>query len=625
MCGLIGAIDSNISAENFRIAQKSIFHRGPDSSGSHIDKELNLYLGFSRLAIQDLSEAGNQPMYSENGLYTLLFNGEIYNFLMLKEELKKLEYRFKSNSDSEVILAGFQLWGLEVLLEKLDGMFSIVLVDKSLKQIHLIRDPFGIKPLFYYLDQNVFYFASEIKPILKMFPKYEIDLQNLEKSIYFTSLPRNRGSNIKGVNRVLPGECVTLNLNTMQIKEFMYFQIKDLIDKAEYAENSKLSRKDIARKLGDLLKCNVESTLISDAKLGVLFSGGLDSSIIARFTNQSQEIKPKCFSLLNAESEEPIKKFVAKFKNDLSFVTSDNNETFKNLGSLIYSLEDINKAEAWVLGKVCKEAKNQGYKSLVTGDGADELFAGYNDHALFYIQNKIKSIKILSFLEKSLIENGFDKFTNLFSTIKPARVELIEAPIDLLVNKGKGMSSFEKAMKVYEFEENYPVRAANALLYEELNFWIERFMLRADRFSMINSVELRLPFLRRDIVRFAINTPFNKKIKFGLNVSSKRLFESKSILRDLAQELGIPNRIIRQRKIGTTFSNHETILKLFSNWDFSILKDLLGIEINQKKDSYFSNPDRLMVSLICGDIFLRIFYHHITPDEVNNELARILI
>jgi asparagine synthase (glutamine-hydrolysing) len=185
-----------------------------------------LHLGFARLAIQDLSRAGNQPMHSEDGLYTLLFNGEIYNFPQLKEALMKLKYSFKSNSDSEVILAGYQSWGLNGLLEKLDGMFAIVLVDRKSKQIHLIRDHFGIKPLFYYLDESVFYFASEIKPILRMLPTYEINLENLEKSIYFTSLPRNDGSNIKNINRVLPGACITLDLRTMHKKELIYFQFK---------------------------------------------------------------------------------------------------------------------------------------------------------------------------------------------------------------------------------------------------------------------------------------------------------------------------------------------------------------------------------------------------------------
>jgi asparagine synthetase B (glutamine-hydrolysing) len=149
-------------------------------------------------------------------------------------------------------------------------------------------------------------------------------------------------------------------------------------------------------------------------------------------------------------------------------------------------------------------------------------------------------------------------------------------------------------------------------------------MLRADRFSMINSIELRLPFLRREIVGFALNTPFNKKIKFGINLRSKRMFETKSLLRLLAKKSGIPKNIIRQRKIGTNFSNSETILKLFANWNFSKLNEQLGIDVNQKKDSYFSNPDRLMVSLICGDIFLRIFHYRITPEEIDAELSRIL-
>jgi asparagine synthase (glutamine-hydrolysing) len=196
----------------------------------------------------------------------------------------------------------------------------------------------------------------------------------------------------------------------------------------------------------------------------------------------------------------------------------------------------------------------------------------------------------------------------------------------LLLHNGKGFDEFFKSNEYYYFEKDTAVRAANALLFDEVAYWIERFMLRADRFSMLNSTELRLPFIRKDLVQLALNIPFNKKIKLKLTWKSKRFYETKTLLRGLAKTLGIPRAIFSQRKVGTNFTSSSEIEKLFSNWNFSDLEDYFGWDFRmiQSKGDKNIIPDRLKISLISGDIFIRLFLKKETKEKIDSELASIL-
>ena len=182
------------------------------------------------------------------------------------------------------------------------------------------------------------------------------------------------------------------------------------------------------------------------------------------------------------------------------------------------------------------------------------MFGGYNEHANYYLNRKVFNSKIISRVYRIFETLGLDSWVNLFASTKPANSELLTLPIDLLLHSGKGYYAYCKSNEYYSFEKDTAVRAANALLYDEVDYWIERFMLRADRFSMYNSIELRLPFVRKDVVRLALNIPFDKKIKFRLAWKSKRFYETKTLLRGLAKTLGIPRIIRSQRKIGTQFT-----------------------------------------------------------------------
>jgi asparagine synthase (glutamine-hydrolysing) len=626
MCGIFGVASKKIDEVKVQEANNLLEHRGPDSSGTYIDRSLGVFIGFSRLSIQDLSEAGNQPLQTSDGRIILTFNGEIYNFKDLRVLLVQQGYEFKSESDSEVILAGYVLWGIDQLLKVIDGMFAVVIFDKVLNKIVVFRDHFGIKPLYYYLDQESFIFSSEIKPIVSYLGNQELNLSNLVNSILFTGMPRSNGTNFKRILRVMPGQVVFYDLLIGQLVTQRYFELRELIDEDEYRANRDLSRKQLSLKIGKRLSESLRTAAVSDANLGVLFSGGLDSSLITKSYDELTGNPSQCFTLLNEDSSNPTKMFRKKYKNPIAYTEVGSSATLENLGTLIHALEDINKAESWALGKVCKNARERGFKSLLTGDGADELFGGYNEHANYYLNRRVFNSKITSKVYRIFETLGLDSWVNLFASTKPANSELLTLPIDLLLHNGKGYYAYCKSNEYYSFEKDPAIRAANALLYDEVDYWIERFMLRADRFSMSNSIELRLPFVRKDVVRLALNIPFNKKIKFRLAWKSKRFYETKTLLRGLAKTLGIPHLIHSQRKIGTQFTSSSEIEKLFSNWDFSELVDCFGWDLSmvQAKGDKNRIPDRLKVSLVCGDIFIRLFQKGVTKEEIDSDLVSIM-
>jgi asparagine synthase (glutamine-hydrolysing) len=622
MCGIFGVLAKDINLNKARCSHKLLSHRGPDSESEFLEKNAGVYIAFHRLAIQDLSILGEQPMISQDKKIIVMLNGEIYNFEKLRNELSTQGYKFESKSDTEVIIIGYQNWGIESLLKKLDGMFAIVIIDLKLKLTFLCRDQFGIKPMYYNFSEDNLVFASEIKPLLSYTGEIEIDKDNFRNDVFFTSLPISNGTNFKKTKRILAGEYAEYDMKQSKLSHHKYFSLGDLIDESQYEKNKKTSRRKITKKLKKELAQSISSTLVSDAPVGVLFSGGVDSAIIARFANIVSTTPVKCYSLINKDSKQYISNFKKLFSTEIRTIELNEIDTFENLGTLIYGLENINKTESWVLGQVCSLAKKDGVKSLLSGDGADELFAGYREHSNFYLNSKISQNIIFSKLQKLLDNLGFDSSVKLFNSIKPSSPDLISYPVDYVINNGKGIELFNLAFEKYRFEKNLAIRKSNALLFTEINYWIERFLLRADKFSSANSIELRLPYLRADLVKFALNIPFNKKIKFKVNIFNKQLYQSKSILRILGKKIGISNFILRQRKVGTNFTNSATIDSVFKSWNFSDLEEFLDIRIDP---SYNLNyPDRLKVSLVCGDIFLKLFVKSDTPESINKRLKLTL-
>ena len=631
MCGIYGVFDDKV---DIRLAEQSsdlLIHRGPDQKGSLTGSEDTYYLGFSRLAFQDLSKSGNQPMQSADGKVMILFNGEIYNFIEIRNELIDQGYEFRSTSDTEVILASYLVWGLERTLNSLDGMFAMMIFDLDKSELYLVRDRLGIKPLYYWISNGKFQFSSEIKPIIKYANGINIQIglnyPNLLQAVLFTSLPRTRETNFEGINRVMPGEVVTLSVGDMSVQTRNYFELLMFVNESQYRANVGKPRKVLARELDCLLEKSIRTTLVSDTPVGVMFSGGLDSTIVAIKSQMNSQSTIPLFTYMNEDSITPTEIYEREYEKPVNKTFLDNKSTLENLGSLIFATEDINKAEAWVLGEVCSNAKRSGVKALLTGDGADELFGGYNDHAEFYLRSKLLNSRLGKRTLISARTFGFSEFSGLFPSVKPSELQLIGLPLDIMINGSRGVQKFQEARSAYQFEKREHINDANALLFDEVQFWIERFLLRADRYSMRNSVEIRLPFLRNDIVAFALNVPFDKKVKLLPSISSKRPYQTKVILREVAQMNKLPRVFFKQRKIGTKFTSQNLVDTLFNSWNFDLLESVFGFSMKFDNNSYMFNllPERLKVSLLSGDIFLRIFLANEPVDNINQDIKEILI
>ncbi len=364
MCGICGF---NWEDKKLIISMSKIMaHRGPDQNGIYTDS--NISLGHKRLSIIDLSEKGKQPMQNEDGSIWIIFNGEIYNYLSIREELKKKGHRFNSNTDTEVIIHAYEEFGTECI-KKFNGMFAFAIWDSKNKTIFIARDRIGIKPLFYFYDGKRFIFASEIKSILQDTQiKRELDVTGL-KQLFLYAHNINGNTLLKNIKELLPGQYLIFKDNKINIKKYWYLNTSKNIEEISY------------KKLRNLLESAVKRRLISDVALGASLSGGIDSSIIVALMSELGVNPVKTFTLGVEDYDEDFKmsNIVADYyKTEHLEKSISYKEITKNIPKILWHMESPYGRPAVILTYfTAKEMKQQMTVSLV-GDGADEISGGYN-------------------------------------------------------------------------------------------------------------------------------------------------------------------------------------------------------------------------------------------------------
>ncbi len=378
MCGLVGYID----LRNERRAEKdlllrmteTIVHRGPDSSGYFIDG--NFGMGFRRLKIIDL-ESGDQPLYNEDASIVLMYNGEIYNYRELRSALIQKKHVFRTNSDGEVLLHLYEEYGLK-LLDKLNGQFAFVIYDRKERKLFFARDHFGIHPLYYTVADGVFIFASEIKAILEHpLVQREVDLTGLDQILSFPGLASPR-TMFKNINSLKSGHYIVIDNSDVEIAEYWdldYPRIGEIdYDKPEsyYVD-----------RLYELLAQSTEYRLQADVPVGFYLSGGLDSSLIAAMIREvSSKIKRHSFSITFTDKEicesryqRMMAEHVGSIHHEIAF---DWHEISERLTDMVYHCEcPVKETYNTCSAALSEAAKNAGMSVILTGEGADELFAGY--------------------------------------------------------------------------------------------------------------------------------------------------------------------------------------------------------------------------------------------------------
>lgn len=556
MCGIAGIIDrssAQTSATKVRSMCDSLAHRGPDGEGFWTSNDGTVHLGHRRLSIIDLSEKGAQPM-TFNQRYTITFNGEIYNYQALKKELIAAGYQFFSTSDTEVVLAAYDYWK-EKCLKHFDGMFAFALYDIETEELFCARDRFGEKPFFYTMQDDVFYFASEIKAFWSIGLK-----KTINKSLMYLYLtedlvenPTNtKESFYEGIYQLDPASYFYFGKNSQQPEVKKYWEISITEDQ------KKLTFEESVTQFQELFNKAVASRTIADVTVGCSLSGGLDSSSIVATIAQSDKSIP-AFSARFDDYEKDEGAYIELVSNHFQtkqydkWITSVNfEEQFERL--LYYQDEPFQSGSIFAQYCVYETAKNEGVKVVIDGQGADELLGGYDkDFAVYARELQINNKDFQQFAAHIKANHATTiqvRKIDLFALKYPKTFQFAVALKNRIWNKvPTGIADPFHA----KYAPNKPVfyrhKALKASLkYEMTVQGLPKLLRFADRNAMAHSVESRLPFLSPELVAFV----------FQLN-SDYFLHEgwSKALLRS-AMKNNLPEKIIQRKdKIGFEAPHHQ--------------------------------------------------------------------
>src|SRR5215212_992183 len=390
MCGLAGFLGGRLAAGERRAAvgamMDRIVHRGPDDSGEWLDDASGVAIGFRRLSIVDLSPAGHQPMLSASGRYVLAFNGEVYNFEAIRRELVlgNLAPPFRGHSDTEVMLAAIEAWGVEAAVRRFIGMFAIALWDRSERQLYLIRDRVGVKPLYYGIINGTFFWASELKA-LHAHPEFEPEIDRDALALYFryTHIPAPF-SIYRGIRKVTPGAMIVIKPGSAP-REVVYWSAAAIAEQG-YAHPFRGSEDEAAEQLDALLRDAVGLRMIADVPLGVFLSGGIDSSLVTAMMQAQSSTPVKTFSIGFMEEKYNEAVHAARVAQHLGtrhtelYVTSeDAMAVIPKLPSMYDEpFADSSQIPTHLVSALAREHVTVS----LSGDGGDELFGGYHRYFL---------------------------------------------------------------------------------------------------------------------------------------------------------------------------------------------------------------------------------------------------
>lgn len=525
MCGFVGFTGG--LAQREKVLQEmmdAIIHRGPDSAGTYIDDDIAL--GFRRLSIIDL-DSGSQPMYNENRDMVIVFNGEIYNYKELRDELIKKGHVFANNADTEVLIHGYEEYG-EELLTKLRGMFAFVIWDSKKKKLFAARDFFGIKPFYYALVDGQLVFASEIKSILKYTPyKKEMNRDALENYLTFqySVLPETF---FKGIYKLMPSHCLTFENGRLDIKRYWEPVF-------EPDENTGLP--EMVDRIDSAMQDSIKMHKVSDVEVGSFLSSGVDSSYVAACFNGDKTFTVG-FDYEKYNEIDYAKSLSEKIKIDNYSKLISTDEYWNILPTVQYHMDEpLADPSAVALYFVSKTAAEH-VKVSLSGEGADELFGGYN------IYREPFSLRPITRLPRPI-----RKFLGACASAIPFRVKgknyLIRGSKDveerfignaflfnekdrekILRNPSGRYNHMELTKPYYDKVKN--LDDTTKMQYIDIHFWlIGDILLKADKMSMANSLEVRVPFLDRKVFEVARHVPLKYKVtkentKFAMRQAAHR-------------------------------------------------------------------------------------------------------
>jgi asparagine synthase (glutamine-hydrolysing) len=625
MCGICGKLifdrEASVSSRLVKTMADTMHHRGPDDEGYYFSGPLGL--GFRRLSIIDL-KTGHQPISNEDGSIWIVFNGEIYNYQELRAYLLTRGHLFSTGTDTEVIVHLYEEFG-ETCVDRLRGMFGFAIWDDRRKTLFLARDRVGIKPLYYYVSEKSLIFASEIKAILAdPEVRREVAPQMIDRLLTFNYLP-GPGTLFKNIHKLEPGSYMVVQSGKWKIRQYW-----DLV-----VPQSALSLKEVEARLSSLLDETVRLHMISDVPVGVLLSGGFDSTALLSIASESTDRRISTFTVGFSEpgtvDERSYARLAAgRFGSDHHEITISSREFEDFLPKYVWHMEEpICEPPAIALYFVSKLAK-QFVKVLISGEGGDEAFAGYpNYRNLLWIE----SLKGVVGPFNGALAGGLSKLNNLLHSRRLEKYStLLTTPFEAYYYSRTSVSSFQAfsqrigALYTKDFarsvDRKFSVSGVdrylnksgvgkdrvNQMLYVDTKTWLpDDLLLKADKITMANSVELRVPFLDHKMLEFAASLPGQYKVRgFATKYVAKRALRRR-----------VPAEILKRKKAGFPVPYGRWLRTEMKEWLRDILLDgrtlgrgyfrREGIEQLISADLAFGGHSKELFSLAALELWHRAF------------------
>jgi len=558
MCGI--GLGFNLDRSRFEsfeiIFTKTMSHRGPDAVRTL--RRNNVWLGHARLSIVDLSENGNQPYVNATGNIHALVNGEIYNYRELREQYCA-DYDFVGDSDTEVVLALYELHGIDKCMNLLDGMYAVIIYDENINEVFMFRDIFGMKPLYYYCEGGCLIVGSEMKYLVEMARANQSPLSTDNSALYdfltYGYVPTPK-TNYKEIRKVHPYEFISFSVFEGLLQKTKYQDLADYVSSEEtFVEISEVL---------ECLRHSVSSHVNADVPVGILLSGGIDSNLLFNLGNNRIE---KAFTLKFENSDRDETPYIlSAYPDDERICIKNYMSGFENRKKALKSLQDsygepFFDTSHFALKSICSEVRNNGFKVVLAGDGGDELFWGYNHYstALESFENKtnplilkmyatlwrLSSLKYFRLLVRRTFERYFKEWEN-WTRAKGGMIKEEKSYYKNLLGIPADYDDY------WYFKDNYvdalPPEKSLRLL-DIQTYLRDDLLVKSDRASMSEGVEIRVPFVNKEL------------FKVAFRLSSKQLdvkTGNKTFIRDSFKDF-IPKGILLKTKSGFSIPNNSAI------------------------------------------------------------------
>jgi len=611
MCGFAGYLDLSAGQSNEELLSQAssmaqtLRHRGPDDAGAWADANSGIAFGFRRLSILDLSPQGHQPMHSKSGRYVIVFNGEIYNFKLLRRRLEDRRHVFVGRSDTEVLLAAIDEWGIEDSLKCFNGMFAFAVWDRHLKQLHLVRDRLGEKPLYYGWCGSTFVFGSELKA-LRAHPDFSssVDCESLFDYLRYNCIPAPR-SIYKGIFKVPPATLLSLKstCSTPQTESTCYWSAKESALHG-IANPFQGGAEEAAYELDELLRDSVRLRMLADVPVGAFLSGGIDSSTVVSVMQAENESPIRTFSIGFVEHDydeavhaKRVAEHLGTIHNELYVSSTEVIEAILQL-PCIYDepFADSSQIPTFLVSRLAR----QHVTVALSGDGGDELFGGYNRYAW-----APRIWRGVGWLPKTIRRAVADLFESLSPQVREPIIQTLLRSVsganrppqlgDKLQRLAKAVTADSPehmygilASECYDpatFLQSSPLTrnsqndlkrdtdlkdmAARMMYLDTVTYLPDDILVKLDRATMAASLEARVPLLDHRLVEFAWKLPLSLKIRRG---------QGKWVLRQVLHKY-LPSKLVQRPKAGFAVPISDWLRGPLHDWADSLLDETrLGTE-----------------------------------------------